>query len=128
MANNGIISAAIHQLEAQQRNGGTANQTQLGQAKQSMITMQQNASTLYQQLTEKRMTLVKKLSEGLQQVAVLQNELISKRLFDWKNSQKIAQVGAPFDNKDELLDSIQEEYDYFSFYLIHVLPLCCIQV
>uniref|UniRef100_A0A914W282 Signal transducer and activator of transcription n=1 Tax=Plectus sambesii TaxID=2011161 RepID=A0A914W282_9BILA len=105
------FQTAIQQLETQQRNGGTVNQSQLDQAKQSMINMQRNASALYQELTGKRVSLVKKLSDGLQQVVVLQNELISKRLFDWKNKQKIAQVGAPFDNKDDLLDEIQAEFE-----------------
>lgn len=42
---------------------------------------------------------------------MLQNNLISERLLDWKNRQKLSQIGVLFDNRDVLLDDIQMEYD-----------------
>lgn len=52
-----------------------------------------------------------KLNSGVQHVALLQNDLISNRLLDWKKKQKLSQIGVPFDNGMEILDKIQEEYD-----------------
>lgn len=74
-----------------------------------MQELQSRASKLYESLTEKRYLLVQKLTEGVQNVAVLQNQLISEQLYDWKNSQKLSQVGVPFENRDQLLDEIQAE-------------------
>ncbi|VDM29463.1 unnamed protein product [Toxocara canis] len=71
--------------------------------------MQRKASQLYETLTERRCSLAQKLNDGVHNVALLQNQLISDRLFDWKNRQKLSQVGVPFDNKDQLLDEIQIE-------------------
>jgi hypothetical protein len=40
---------------------------------------------------------------------MLQGHLINDRLLDWKNRQKLSQIGVPFDNRDALLDDIQME-------------------
>ncbi|KAK5976495.1 hypothetical protein GCK32_017330 [Trichostrongylus colubriformis] len=45
--------------------------------------------------------------DRIRQPITKQNQLISDRLFDWKNRQKLAQVGVPFDNRDVTLDEIQ---------------------
>lgn len=57
-----------------------------------MTEMQRRAAALYEQLTEKRQLLVKKLNDGLNYIAYLQNILITERLYEWKNRQKLAQV------------------------------------
>ncbi|VDP26686.1 unnamed protein product, partial [Heligmosomoides polygyrus] len=92
------IQQAIAQLEREHR------QDQLQHARHSMTEMQRRASQLYSVLTTKREEIVKKLNDGTNFVALLQNQLISDRLFDWKNRQKLAQVGVPFDNRDFLAE------------------------
>uniref|UniRef100_A0A1I8A4R3 Signal transducer and activator of transcription n=1 Tax=Steinernema glaseri TaxID=37863 RepID=A0A1I8A4R3_9BILA len=99
------IQLAISQLEQEQRHD------QLAPARQSMMEMQRHASQLYEQLSDRRLNLVKKLNDGVHYVALLQNQLISERLFDWKNRQKLAQVGVPFDCRDSALDEIQMEFE-----------------
>ncbi|KAK0399040.1 hypothetical protein QR680_002880 [Steinernema hermaphroditum] len=99
------IQLAISQLEQEQRHD------QLSPARQSMMDMQRHASQLYEQLSDRRLNLVKKLNDGVHYVALLQNQLISERLFDWKNRQKLAQVGVPFDCRDSALDEIQMEFE-----------------
>ncbi|EPB67450.1 STAT protein, DNA binding domain protein [Ancylostoma ceylanicum] len=84
------------------------------QARHSMTEMQRRASQLYSVLTTKREEIVKKLNDGTNFVALLQNQLISERLFDWKNRQKLAQVGVPFDNRDVMLDEIQMEFEFLA--------------
>uniref|UniRef100_A0A915DDR3 Signal transducer and activator of transcription n=1 Tax=Ditylenchus dipsaci TaxID=166011 RepID=A0A915DDR3_9BILA len=79
---------AINQLENDQRHD------QLTQARQSM-----------------RVNLVKRLNDGVHQIAMLQNHLISERLLDWKNRQKLSQIGVLFDNRELLLDDIQMEFE-----------------
>ncbi|KJH48634.1 STAT protein, DNA binding domain protein [Dictyocaulus viviparus] len=79
-----------------------------------MTEMQRRASQLYSVLTNKRDEIVKKLNDGTNFVALLQNQLISERLFDWKNRQKLAQVGVPFDNRDVMLDEIQMEFEFLA--------------
>jgi signal transducer and activator of transcription 5B len=96
---------AISQLEQTQR------LDQLRHAQQSMHEMQQRASHLYEQLTERRMTLTRRLNDGIQQIAMLQGHLINERLLDWKNRQKLSQIGVPFDNRDALLDDIQMDFE-----------------
>uniref|UniRef100_A0A915B8H5 Signal transducer and activator of transcription n=3 Tax=Parascaris univalens TaxID=6257 RepID=A0A915B8H5_PARUN len=99
------IQLAISQLEHDHRND------KLSQARTSMCEMQRRASQLYENLTERRCSLAQKLNDGVHNVALLQNQLISDRLFEWKNRQKLSQVGVPFDNKDQLLDEIQTEFE-----------------
>ncbi|KAI1708376.1 STAT protein, DNA binding domain-containing protein [Ditylenchus destructor] len=96
---------AINQLEQEGRHD------QLSQARQSMCDMQRRASQLYEQLTDRRVNLVKRLNDGVQQIAMLQNHLISERLLDWKNRQKLSQIGVLFDNREILLDDIQMEFE-----------------
>ncbi|RCN39260.1 hypothetical protein ANCCAN_14837, partial [Ancylostoma caninum] len=102
------IQQAIAQLEREHR------QDQLQHARHSMTEMQRRASQLYSVLTTKREEIVKKLNDGTNFVALLQNQLISERLFDWKNRQKLAQVGVPFDNRDVMLDEIQMEFEFLA--------------
>lgn len=71
--------------------------------------MQRRASQLYNALIEKRCNLTQKLNDGVQNVALLQNQLISDRLYVWKNRQKLQQVGVPFEERDRLIDEIQVE-------------------
>ncbi|GMR46243.1 hypothetical protein PMAYCL1PPCAC_16438, partial [Pristionchus mayeri] len=99
------IQLAIQQLESDQRHD------QLGQARQSLAEMQRRASSLYDCLQEKRSHLVKKLGDGLQHVALLQNNLISERLLEWKNRQKLFQIGIPFDNREQSLDDLQCDFE-----------------
>lgn len=74
-----------------------------------MHQMQQRASTLYEQLNDRRMNLTRHLNDGIQQIVMLQGHLINERLLDWKNRQKLAQIGVPFENRDTILDEIQRE-------------------
>ncbi|KAI6175617.1 Signal transducer and activator of transcription [Aphelenchoides bicaudatus] len=96
---------AISQLEQTQRHD------QMRHAQQCQHEMQQRASQLYEQLTERRMTLTRRLNDGIQQIAMLQGHLINERLLDWKNRQKLSQIGVPFDNRDALLDDIQMDFE-----------------
>ncbi|CAJ0936864.1 unnamed protein product, partial [Mesorhabditis belari] len=102
------IQMAIGQLESEQRSD------QLQQARQSMQEMQRRASQLYEMLIDRRAQLTTRLNNGLQFVAMLQNSLISERLFNWKNQQKLAQVGFPFENRDQCLDEIQKEFEFLA--------------
>ncbi|VDN29503.1 unnamed protein product [Gongylonema pulchrum] len=79
------------------------------QARASMSDMQRRASQLYNALLEKRCKLAEKLNDGVHNVALLQNQLISDRLYAWKNRQKLQQVGVPFDERDRLIDEIQTD-------------------
>uniref|UniRef100_A0A158R3S0 Signal transducer and activator of transcription n=1 Tax=Syphacia muris TaxID=451379 RepID=A0A158R3S0_9BILA len=96
---------AIHQLEI----GNKVEK--LSQARMAMEELQSRATKLYEKLTEKRCMLVDKLTDGVHNVAILQNQLISERLYDWKNRQKLSQVGVPFDDRDQLLDDIQADFE-----------------
>uniref|UniRef100_A0A0N5CAF2 Signal transducer and activator of transcription n=1 Tax=Strongyloides papillosus TaxID=174720 RepID=A0A0N5CAF2_STREA len=87
---------------------------QLETAQQAMMKAQKKASHLYQQLTDKRTALINKLNVGLQTVAQHQNRLISSRLFDWKNRQKLQQVGYSFENKEQMLDEIQQDFEFLA--------------
>ncbi|CAJ0937288.1 unnamed protein product, partial [Mesorhabditis belari] len=70
--------------------------------------------TTYEMLIDRRAQLTTRLNNGLQFVAMLQNSLISERLFNWKNQQKLAQVGFPFENRDQCLDEIQKEFEFLA--------------
>ncbi|VDM17945.1 unnamed protein product, partial [Wuchereria bancrofti] len=83
----------------------------LSQARISVSDMQKRASQLYNALMEKRCNLTQKLNEGVHNVALLQNELISDYLYDWKNRQKLQQVGVPFKERDRMIDEIQTEFE-----------------
>uniref|UniRef100_A0A914Y297 Signal transducer and activator of transcription n=1 Tax=Panagrolaimus superbus TaxID=310955 RepID=A0A914Y297_9BILA len=96
---------AIGQLE----NEGKHDQAQ--NFRSTMMENQKRASTLYEQLTERRMTLVKKLNDGVHCIVNLQQHLINDRLFEWKNHQKLSQIGVPFDTRDMALDDIQMEFE-----------------
>lgn len=74
-----------------------------------MSDVQKRASQLYNALTEKRCNLTQKLNDGVHNVALLQNQLISDYLYDWKNRQKLQQVGVPFEERDHMIDEIQTE-------------------
>ncbi|VDK58785.1 unnamed protein product, partial [Cylicostephanus goldi] len=112
------IQQAIAQLEREHRQDQLQHleliRKSFLQARQSMTEMQRRASQLYSVLTTKREEIVKKLNDGTNFVALLQNQLISERLFDWKNRQKLAQVGVPFDNRDMMLDEIQMEFEFLA--------------
>ncbi|CEF71220.1 SH2 domain and p53-like transcription factor, DNA-binding domain and EF-hand domain pair and STAT transcription factor, DNA-binding, subdomain and STAT transcription factor, all-alpha domain and STAT transcription factor, DNA-binding domain and STAT transcription factor, coiled coil domain-containing protein [Strongyloides ratti] len=84
---------------------------QLETAQQAMMKAQKKASQLYQQLTDKRTALINKLNVGLQTVAQHQNRLISSRLYEWKNCQKLQQVGCSFENREQMLDEIQQDFE-----------------
>lgn len=43
-----------------------------------------------------------------------QTQLIGEKLFSWKNAQKLAQIGMPFDNREQLLDEIQIEFEFLA--------------
>ncbi|CAD5219374.1 unnamed protein product [Bursaphelenchus okinawaensis] len=96
---------AISQLEQSQR------VDQLRHAQNSMQEMQSRTSHLYEQLTERRNYLTKRLNEGIQQIAMLQSTLINERLLEWKNRQKLSQIGVPFENRDLQLDEIQMDFE-----------------
>ncbi|VIO87448.1 Uncharacterized protein BM_BM6729 [Brugia malayi] len=83
----------------------------LSQARISVSDMQKRASQLYNALMEKRCNLTQKLNEGVHNVALLQNQLISDYLYDWKNRQKLQQVGVPFEERDCMIDEIQTEFE-----------------
>lgn len=84
---------------------------QLGQARQTLAGMQQRAHQLYEQLNEQRTNLVKRLNDGVHLIAVMQNNLISIRLMEWKNAQKLAQIGLGFEQREIQLDEIQSEFE-----------------
>lgn len=71
--------------------------------------MQKQASQLFNGLMEKRCNLTQKLNDGVHNVALLQNKLISEYLYDWKNRQQLEQVGVPFEERDHMIDEIQIE-------------------
>jgi hypothetical protein len=52
---------------------------------------------------------VKRLNEGVHLIAMMQTNLISEKLLDWKNSQKLAQIGVSFEQREMQLDEIQTE-------------------
>ncbi|MCP9265854.1 Signal transducer and activator of transcription 1 [Dirofilaria immitis] len=90
---------------------GIERDDRLSQARTSMSVMQKRASQLYNALMEKRSNLTQKLSDGVHNVALLQNQLIKDYLYDWKNRQKLQQVGMPFEERDHMIDKIQTEFE-----------------
>ena len=52
---------------------------------------------------------MKRLDEGVHLIAVMQTNLISIRLMEWKNAQKLAQIGIGFEQREMQLDEIQSE-------------------
>ena len=107
------FQSAITQLESTLNSNGQQlaadNRHRLDSAKQQMQQMQQKAAALYQTLTQKRQSLLIKLNDGVQQVALLQNDLIGNRLSEWKQRQKLAQIGMPFDDRDDQLHEMQAQ-------------------
>ncbi|KAM3725935.1 Signal transducer and activator of transcription [Dirofilaria immitis] len=99
------MQLALSQLERDNRDD------RLSQARTSMSVMQKRASQLYNALMEKRSNLTQKLSDGVHNVALLQNQLIKDYLYDWKNRQKLQQVGMPFEERDHMIDKIQTEFE-----------------
>ncbi|VDK71707.1 unnamed protein product [Onchocerca ochengi] len=99
------MQLAVSQLERDHRDD------KLSQARISMSDMQKRASQLYNTLMEKRCNLTQKLNDGVHNVALLQNQLISDYLYDWKNRQKLQQVGVPFEERDNMIDEIQTEFE-----------------
>uniref|UniRef100_A0A183CHE2 Extracellular matrix protein FRAS1 n=1 Tax=Globodera pallida TaxID=36090 RepID=A0A183CHE2_GLOPA len=73
--------------------------------------MQRRASHLYEQLTDRRANLVQRLNDGVQLIVLMQSQLISERLLDWKNSQKLSQIGVVFEQREQILDEIQSEFE-----------------
>jgi hypothetical protein len=53
---------------------------------------------------------VKRLNEGVHLIAMMQTHLISELLLEWKNSQKLSQIGVVFEQREQQLDEIQTEY------------------
>nr|CAD2131347.1 unnamed protein product [Meloidogyne enterolobii] len=99
------FKSMVDRLEHEQRHD------QLGQARQTLAGMQQRAHQLYEQLNEQRTNLVKRLNDGVHLIAVMQNNLISIRLMEWKNAQKLAQIGLGFEQREIQLDEIQSEFE-----------------
>ncbi|VDK77771.1 unnamed protein product [Litomosoides sigmodontis] len=99
------MQLAVSQLERDHRDD------KLSQARTSISGLQKRASQLYNTLMEKRSSLMQKLNDGVHNVALLQNQLISDYLYDWKNRQKLQQVGVPFDERDHMIDEIQTEFE-----------------
>ncbi|KAL3982794.1 Signal transducer and activator of transcription 1 [Acanthocheilonema viteae] len=99
------MQLAVSQLERDHRDD------KLSQARTSVNDMQKRASQLYNTLMEKRCNLTQKLNDGVHNVAMLQNQLISDYLYDWKNRQKLQQVGVPFEERDHMIDEIQTEFE-----------------
>lgn len=81
----------------------------LAKARLSISNMQRKASRLYETLVVRRCYLIQKLNDGVHNIALFQNQLITDRLYTWKNRQKLAQVGFPFEEQNQLLDEIQSE-------------------
>ncbi|KAF1756022.1 hypothetical protein GCK72_012475 [Caenorhabditis remanei] len=102
------LQVAIQQLEQNQR------AEQAFAAKQSMAEMQKRATTLYELLGQKRSEIVQKLHDGTNIATGLQTQLITDKLFNWKNAQKLAQIGVPFDERDSFLDEIQMEFEFLA--------------
>uniref|UniRef100_A0A1I8BRX8 Signal transducer and activator of transcription n=1 Tax=Meloidogyne hapla TaxID=6305 RepID=A0A1I8BRX8_MELHA len=84
------FQAVIERLEHEQRHD------QLGRAKQTLLVKGKK---------------VKRLNDGVHLIAVMQNNLISVRLMEWKNAQKLAQIGMGFDQREMQLDEIQSEFE-----------------
>uniref|UniRef100_A0A914GW51 Signal transducer and activator of transcription n=1 Tax=Globodera rostochiensis TaxID=31243 RepID=A0A914GW51_GLORO len=99
------LQLAISQLEAEQRHD------QLKQTRHQMMEMQRRASQLYEQLTDRRANLVQRLNDGVQLIVLMQSQLISERLLDWKNCQKLSQIGVVFEQREQILDEIQSEFE-----------------
>ncbi|KAL3076275.1 hypothetical protein niasHS_013546 [Heterodera schachtii] len=99
------VQLAISQLEAEQQHD------HLKHLQQQMIEMQRRAGHLYEQLTECRANLVHRLNDGVKLIAIMQTHLISERLLEWKNSQKLAQIGVSFEQREQILDEIQSEFE-----------------
>ncbi|CAJ0579541.1 unnamed protein product, partial [Mesorhabditis spiculigera] len=116
------IQMAIRQLE------NDPNNSQLAQARQSLTDMQRRASQVYEMLANKRGELTNRLNNGMSCVAMLQNYLISERLFSWKNQQKLAQVGFPFENRDTCLDEIQKEFEFLAEQTWQLRTFACYQL
>ncbi|PAV84840.1 hypothetical protein WR25_10088 isoform A [Diploscapter pachys] len=105
------IQVTICQLE----NNSRGEQAQhLFQTSSSVAEMQRRASEIYDMVIQKRAEVIKKMNEGTNIISVLQNTLINERLYNWKNQQKLAQVGVPFDNRDTMLDEIQLEFEFLA--------------
>ncbi|PAV62272.1 hypothetical protein WR25_05740 isoform B [Diploscapter pachys] len=105
------IQVTICQLE----NNPRGEQAQhLFQTSSSVAEMQRRSSEIYDMVIQKRAEVIKKMNEGTNIISVLQNTLINERLYNWKNQQKLAQVGVPFDNRDTVLDEIQLEFEFLA--------------
>ncbi|CAN99759.1 Signal transducer and activator of transcription 1 [Caenorhabditis elegans] len=102
------LQMVIAQLEQQQRLENVFT------VKQQMTELQKRAATLYEHLTQKRNDIVIKLNDGTNFATMLQTQLIGEKLFSWKNAQKLAQIGMPFDNREQLLDEIQIEFEFLA--------------
>ncbi|CAI4231884.1 unnamed protein product [Auanema sp. JU1783] len=102
------LQALVHQFQNERR------ADQLENARASLSEHQRRAAAIYDIMSQKRAEMVKKLNEGTGLAALFQNQLISERLFDWKNRQKLAQVGVPFENRESLLDEIQMDFEFLA--------------
>jgi hypothetical protein len=64
--------------------------------------------------------LLIKLNDGVQQVAMLQDDLIGNQLMEWKRRQKLAQIGVPFDEREEMLHNIQTQWGFWHILKIYI--------
>jgi hypothetical protein len=51
---------------------------------------------------------IKNLNDGVQQIMILQDTLFNQ-LQIWQHKQKLAQIGAPFPEKESMLKDLQAE-------------------
>ncbi|ULT93174.1 hypothetical protein L5515_010141 [Caenorhabditis briggsae] len=84
------------------------------QAKQAMTEMQKKATGVYEMLAQRRNEIISKLNDGANIASMMQGQLINDKLFTWKNAQKLAQIGMPFDDREQLLDEIQLEFEFLA--------------
>ncbi|CAB3410037.1 unnamed protein product [Caenorhabditis bovis] len=99
-------------LIAQYESEGRSDQVR--HARSQLTEMQRHASALYEMLIVKRAEIFKKISEGANIMSILQEQLVNERLYDWKNRQKLAQIGMPFEEKDQILDQLQLEFEFLA--------------
>lgn len=102
------MQLTIQQYEQSQR------PEQVFQAKQAMTEMQKKATGIYEILAQRRNDILNKLNDGTNIATMLQTQLIGEKLFTWKNAQKLAQIGMPFDDREQLLDEIQLEFEFLA--------------
>ncbi|CAL2038733.1 unnamed protein product [Caenorhabditis brenneri] len=103
------VQIMITQLENQ---GGRPDQVHA--AKTSMAQMQKKATGLYEELSARRRDIVEKLIEGTLKAKHMQDRLIGEKLLNWKEAQKLSQIGMPFDEREQFLDELQMEFEFLA--------------